>query len=63
MDLIAPDGTVYTLHNRAGGGTDNIIRTFTVNAWTEAANGTWKLRVHDNATGDTGKIDSWALQF
>ncbi|KJK43978.1 proprotein convertase P-domain-containing protein, partial [Streptomyces sp. NRRL F-4428] len=64
VDLVAPDGTVYTLHNRSGGSADNIIRTFTVNASSEAApNGTWKLRVNDNATGDTGKIDSWALQF
>ncbi len=63
VDLVAPDGTVYTLHNRANGGADNIIRTFTVNASAETANGTWKLRVNDNANADTGKIDSWALQF
>ncbi|MGW6983603.1 S8 family peptidase [Streptomyces sp. NPDC054932] len=63
VDLVAPDGTVYTLHNRANGGDDNIIRTFTVNASAETANGVWRLRVNDNATGDTGKIDSWALQF
>ncbi|MFD3697315.1 S8 family serine peptidase [Streptomyces sp. NPDC058646] len=63
VDLVAPDGTVYVLHNRAGGSTDNIIRTFTVNASSETANGVWKLRVNDNANVDTGKIDSWALQF
>ncbi|MEU5151680.1 S8 family peptidase [Streptomyces yangpuensis] len=64
VDLIAPDGSVYNLHNRSGGSADNIVRTFTVNASSEAVpNGTWKLRVHDNANGDTGKLDSWALQF
>ncbi|MEU9147128.1 S8 family peptidase [Streptomyces sp. NPDC048349] len=63
VDLVAPDGTVYTLHNRAGGSADNIIKTFTVNASSEVANGVWKLRVNDNANIDTGKIDSWALQF
>ncbi|MEU9373916.1 S8 family serine peptidase [Streptomyces sp. NPDC048255] len=63
VDLIAPDGSVYVLHNRAGGSADNIIKTFTVNASSEAANGVWKLRVNDNANVDTGKIDSWALQF
>ncbi|MFE1413880.1 S8 family peptidase [Streptomyces sp. NPDC085524] len=63
VDLVAPDGTVYTLHNRAGGSADNIIKTFTVNASAEVANGVWKLRVNDNANIDTGKIDSWALQF
>ncbi|MFE2151898.1 S8 family serine peptidase [Streptomyces lavendulae] len=63
VDLVAPDGSVYTLHNRAGGGTANINQTYTVNASSEAANGTWKLRVNDNAGGDTGRIDSWSLGF
>ncbi|MFE2164302.1 S8 family serine peptidase [Streptomyces sp. NPDC059447] len=63
VDLIAPDGTVYTVHNRAGGSTDNINQVYTVNASSEVANGTWKLRVNDNAGGDTGKIDSWNLTF
>ncbi|MFD3696240.1 S8 family serine peptidase [Streptomyces sp. NPDC058646] len=63
VDLIAPDGTAYTVHNRAGGSADNINRVFTVNASSEVANGTWKLRVNDNAGGDTGKIDSWNLTF
>ncbi|MFB7806078.1 S8 family peptidase [Streptomyces virginiae] len=63
VDLIAPDGTFYTVHNRSGGSTDNINQVYTVNASSEAANGTWKLRVNDNAGGDTGKIDSWNLTF
>ncbi|MFK0254025.1 S8 family peptidase [Streptomyces sp. NPDC090445] len=63
VDLIAPDGSVYTLHNRAGGSTANINQQYTVNASSEVANGTWKLRVNDNAGGDTGYIDSWNLTF
>ncbi|MEU6986622.1 S8 family serine peptidase [Streptomyces sp. NPDC046324] len=63
VDLIAPDGTVYTVHNRTGSGTDNIVQTFTVNASAEVANGVWKLRVNDNASQDTGKIDAWNLTF
>lgn len=63
VDLVAPDGTLYNLHNRTGGGTDNIIKTVTVNASSEVANGVWKLRVNDNAGGDTGRIDKWSLQF
>ncbi|QEU77530.1 S8 family peptidase [Streptomyces subrutilus] len=63
VDLVAPDGTLYPLHNRTGGGTDNINQTYTVNASSEAANGTWKLRVNDNAGGDTGRIDTWNLTF
>ncbi|MFJ7779215.1 S8 family serine peptidase [Streptomyces yangpuensis] len=63
VDLVAPDGSVYTVHNRSGSGTDNINQVYTVNASSEVANGTWKLRVNDNAGGDTGKIDSWNLTF
>ncbi|WP_314247611.1 S8 family peptidase [Streptomyces sp. DSM 40907] len=63
VDLVAPDGTVYTVHNRSGGSTDNINQVYTVNASSEVANGTWKLRVNDNAGGDTGKVDSWNLTF
>ncbi|MFD3945075.1 proprotein convertase P-domain-containing protein [Streptomyces sp. NPDC058579] len=64
VQLIAPDGTAYTLKAfGTGGSSDNINTTYTVNASSEVANGTWKLRVTDNANIDTGKIDSWALQF
>ncbi|MFJ3582130.1 S8 family peptidase [Streptomyces sp. NPDC090127] len=63
VDLVAPDGTVYTVHNRTGSGTDNIVQTFTVNASAEVAGGVWKLRVNDNANQDTGKIDAWNLTF
>ena len=63
VDLIAPDGSVYVLHNRSGGSADNINTTYTVNLSTELLNGTWKLRVNDNYRGDTGYIDSWSLTF
>lgn len=63
IDLIAPDGSAYRLKNYGdGGSSDNVITSYTVNASSELANGTWKLRVSDNAWYDTGKIDSWALQ-
>ncbi|MFF4172156.1 S8 family serine peptidase [Streptomyces sp. NPDC001744] len=63
VDLVAPDGSVYPLHNRTGGSADNIVRTYTVNASSEVANGVWKLRVSDNASQDTGRIDAWNLTF
>jgi subtilisin family serine protease len=64
VQLVAPDGTAYTLKDYStGGSADNINTTYTVDASSEVANGTWKLRVNDNARYDTGKIDSWALQF
>lgn len=63
VDLVAPDGSVYTLHNRSGGSADNIIGTYNVNLSSEALNGTWRLRVNDNATRDTGYINSWSITF
>ncbi|MFH8627699.1 M4 family metallopeptidase [Streptomyces vietnamensis] len=63
VDLIAPDGSVYNLSNRAGGSADNINQTYTVNASSEVANGTWKLRVQDKAAIDTGYINSFKLTF
>ncbi|MFD7751226.1 S8 family serine peptidase [Streptomyces sp. NPDC059757] len=64
IDLVAPDGSVYNLKAYGtGGSSDNVITTYTVNASSEVANGTWKLRVSDNAAADTGRINSWALQF
>ena len=63
VDLVAPDGTLYNIHNRSGGGTDNINKTVTLDLSSEPLNGTWKLRVNDNAGGDTGKIDSWSVTF
>ncbi|WP_370414980.1 M4 family metallopeptidase [Streptomyces fradiae] len=63
VDLIAPDGSVYNLHNRTGSSADNIQQTYTVNASSEVANGTWKLRVQDKASYDTGYINSFKLTF
>ena len=63
VDLIAPDGTLHNIHNRTGGSADNVNKTFTMNLSSETLNGSWKLRVNDNACGDTGKIDSWSVTF
>ncbi len=61
VDLVAPDGTLYNIHNRTGSGTDNINKTMTLNLSSELLNGTWKLRVNDNGAGDTGYINSWSI--
>ena len=63
VDLVAPDGSVYVLHNRTGGSADNINQTYTVNLSAEVLNGTWNLRVNDNANADTGYINSWSVTF
>jgi subtilisin family serine protease len=64
IDLLAPDGTAYRLKNSSGSDSaDNVITTYTVNASSEGANGTWTLRVRDAYAADTGFIDKWSLQF
>jgi subtilisin family serine protease len=63
VDLVAPDGTVYNLHNRSGGSADNINQTYTRNLSGEPTNGTWNLRVRDAAAQDVGLIDSWTLDL
>lgn len=63
VELIAPDGTAYSLSNRSGGSADDIVQTFTVNASSEVANGVWKLQVRDAAAADVGSINSWKLTF
>jgi Zn-dependent metalloprotease len=64
VDLLAPDGTVYPLKAfSSSDSADNVQETYTVNASSEVANGTWKLRVQDKAAQDTGYINSWKLTF
>nr|WP_281174055.1 proprotein convertase P-domain-containing protein [Arenimonas metalli] len=63
VDLVAPDGSLYNISNRAGGSADNLVGTYTLNLSSEALNGTWRLRVNDNAAGDTGYINSWSITF
>ena len=63
VDLVALDGSVYNLHNRAGGSADNINTTVNVNVSGEALNGTWRLRARDAAAADVGNIDSWSITF
>ncbi|WP_425480809.1 proprotein convertase P-domain-containing protein [Montanilutibacter psychrotolerans] len=63
VDLIAPDNTVVNLHNYAGGSTDNLIGSYTVNLAGKPLNGNWYLRVHDAYAGDYGYINSWSVNF
>ncbi|MFE7774608.1 M4 family metallopeptidase [Streptomyces sp. NPDC057445] len=64
IDLVAPDGTAYRLKNSSGSDSaDNVVETYTVNASSEVANGTWKLKVQDVARYDTGYINSFKLTF
>jgi Zn-dependent metalloprotease len=63
VDLVAPDGSVYNIHNRTGGSADNVNKTVNINLSGEALNGTWKLRAKDRAASDVGYINSWSITF
>ncbi|OLF07658.1 proprotein convertase P-domain-containing protein [Actinophytocola xanthii] len=63
VELVAPDGTVYPLHVRAGGTANNIDQVFTRNLSGENANGVWRLRVRDAKRGDIGYVDRWTLDL
>ncbi|MER6104515.1 M4 family metallopeptidase [Streptomyces sp. NPDC001832] len=64
IDLVAPDGTAYRLKNSSlSDSADNVQTTYTVNASSEVANGTWKLKVQDVYSGDKGTINSFKLTF
>ncbi|MFF5553964.1 M4 family metallopeptidase [Streptomyces olivaceoviridis] len=64
IDLVGPSGTAYRLKNfSSSDSADDVNETYTVNASAESANGTWKLRVQDQATYDTGTLNGWKLTF
>ncbi|ASY31793.1 MULTISPECIES: M4 family metallopeptidase [unclassified Streptomyces] len=64
VDLVAPNGTSYRLKNSSSSDSaDNVKATYTVNASSVAANGTWKLKVQDVYSGDKGTINGWSLTF
>ncbi|MFF2504561.1 M4 family metallopeptidase [Streptomyces sp. NPDC058067] len=64
IDLVAPDGSTYRLKNSSGSDSAaNVNTTYTVNASSEVANGTWKLKVQDVYAQDSGYINSWKLTF
>jgi hypothetical protein len=65
IQVIAPNGQIATLSNRAGGSADNFVATnldisssFTAGS---SASGNWRLFVRDLAAADVGKINSFSL--
>ncbi|WP_405862600.1 M4 family metallopeptidase [Streptomyces sp. NBC_00090] len=64
ISLIAPDGTEYELQPYTNYLTGPYTpTTYTVNASSEVAGGTWKLKVQDWIHGDAGYINSFKLTF
>ncbi|KAF7775205.1 hypothetical protein PCIT_a1339 [Pseudoalteromonas citrea] len=62
VTLTSPSGTTATLHNKAGGGADDINQSFASNAFNgEVAQGDWTLKVVDTYAEDIGTINQWAV--
>ena len=61
IDLIAPDGTTRTLHDRTGYETDDIDQTYAPDFGGVGIAGDWTLRIRDGAGGDTGTLNGWTL--
>lgn len=75
VELLSPSGTTVILHNRTGTGTDNIVATYDDDGggtlpsgalsdfdFSQSA-GVWRLRVSDQASTDTGVLNSWSLRI
>jgi C1A family cysteine protease len=66
-DLIVTlsNGTrTVTLHNKTGGGTDNLIQTYSRPEFNGLnAAGTWTLKVSDRDAQDVGTLRSWSLSI
>ena len=63
--LTSPAGTQITLHDKTGGGIDNIKETYTSNFGTlvgSQISGDWTLSVGDYASGDRGVLGEWSIR-
>ncbi|XOV81157.1 MAG: S8 family serine peptidase [Aestuariibacter sp.] len=63
LTLEAPNGASAVLREYEGGSADDILESYNLDASGIDRNGDWKLKVRDNARGDTGYIDSWTITF
>ncbi len=62
VKLTSPAGTVATLHNQAGGSSDDIMQSFPSSAFNgESAMGDWTLSIEDTYAQDTGTLNNWSL--
>ena len=70
IKIISPRGTPVTLHNRNGGSSENINKTYDLQNTPslsilngEPASGKWTLAIADLGVADTGKLNSWTLHI
>ncbi len=70
--LTSPAGTEVVLHNRSGGGNDDIIGNYNASLTSDEdlgafvggeGMGTWTMTITDNAGGDDGTLNSWGVNL
>lgn len=68
LALVAPNGTQVLLHDRNGGGADNLQRSYDATDTPglaalagQTVTGTWTLTVHDLAAVDVGTLNAWQI--
>lgn len=62
--VLLRNGEEVVLHDRAGGGEDDLSQTWSVTDFDgEDAAGTWTLVVSDHANEDTGTLTSWKMEL
>ena len=64
VQLVSPKGDAFPLHDKSGGGDNDLKGSFTVDLppGTTAA-GAWRLVVSDHVAADAGSLDHWSLSF
>nr|WP_281559373.1 proprotein convertase P-domain-containing protein [Thalassomonas sp. RHCl1] len=64
LTLVSPSGAEQVLRSYTGRSTDDIKESYNVEGFASSErNGNWTLKVHDNAGGDTGTLNSWTINF
>lgn len=71
IGLVSPSGKVINLHNRQGGSMRNLVGVYgtdlipqgDLSALSQESAGRWQLYVLDLAYMDSGRLNSWALEF
>ena len=70
LELISPSNNSYLLHNRIGGSSDNIIKSYSLantpiltELKGQSIEGDWKLKITDRANADIGKLNFWKLKI
>lgn len=64
VKIKSPDGEEIMLHNREGGSTNNIEKTYNLDAFKgKNTLGIWTLMVRDGAPRDNGVLKYWKLGF